>query len=86
MFEGGPTLSKFTKMSIVGGVYVLIVLGLLASAFVSVESDALRRVILRGGGSGFFVMYGMAFLGLSVLASVIVLGISRVCDNDNTHS
>ena len=79
-------MSKFVKMSIVGGVYLLTVVGLLVSAVALVTSDGLRFVIARGGGTGVFVMYGMAFLGLSVLASVIVLGITREHDNRSTHS
>lgn len=65
-------MSRFTKLGIIGGVYVVLVLFLINSAM----SNATGLRLLRSG-SGLFTMYGLAVLGVSIVAGTIVLVVAR---------
>lgn len=70
-------MTKFAKLAAIGGTYVVAVFIILVSA-TSRMSDRNFYVIVRSGsGSGLFIMYGLACLGLSVVAGVMVWSVFK---------
>lgn len=66
-------MSKFMKVALALGLYLTIVLGLLAAA----STQARNIILMDQAGSGLFAMYGLVCFGLSIVFGVIVLVIAR---------
>ncbi len=69
-------MSKFAKLAIVGATYALVVFGLLFSALRQVTGSTDYN-IMEATGTGIFIMYGLAILGLGVVVGVIVFAIAK---------
>ena len=66
-------MTKFKMIGIVGAVYVCLTLLLIILAV----DNASDIRLMRSGGGSIFTMYGLAILGLSIVAGVTVLALSR---------
>lgn len=70
-------MSRFGKMTAIGVGYAVLVGVFVSFALDYASSGAAMLAMRHGGADGIFLMYGMAFIGMSVVASVIVAFVAR---------
>lgn len=70
-------MGRTLKLAMLGLVYLASVAYLLATALGSVQSGELRRLLLQGDANGYFLMFGLAILGVSIVAGTMAYLLAR---------